>query len=194
MKKFSNPPSFTLFILIIFFSSRTYSQVFSDQDRNVDLNKFKTYAWIAPGDSVLNRQRPDKVFSGYIMHTANLELKAKGISIDTIRPSALFVFHTNVQNETRYSQSPSLSVGVGVAGPGYYVGGMAPVAGGEITESTYQKGSLTFEMYDTQTGHLVWTGGYKKDFSAYSDDVQKIISGAVKKIFKKLPIKLSKKK
>src|SRR6478736_6261668 len=151
MKKTSSLLSLTFTILIVF-SVPGYSQVFYDQDHSVDLNKYKSYAWIAPGDSILNRQRPDKVFGGFIMYIVNQELKAKGMAIDTVRPAALFVFHTQVQNQTKYTQSPTLSVGVAVAGPGYYVGGMAPVAGGEITESTYQKGALSFEMFDTQTG------------------------------------------
>jgi len=177
--------SFTGFLL---FSTPGIAQVFSHYDGHVDFKKYKTYAWIAPGDSVLNRHRPDKLFGGFIMYTVNQELKKKGMAVDTVRPSALFVFHTKVQEKTKYTQGATLSVGVGVAGPGYYAGGMAPVAGGEIKESYYQNGSLAFEMFDTQTGHLVWTGGDKKDFTN-SDDIQKMISTSVKKILKKLPIK-----
>jgi len=70
---------------------------------------------------------------------------------------------------------------------------MAPVAGGDIKESYYQNGSLSFEMFDTKTGHLIWTGGDKKDFTN-SDDIQKMITASVKKIFKKLPIKAKKAK
>src|SRR5258706_1380796 len=108
------------------------AQVFSQYDSHADFKSYTSYAWIAPGDSVLNRHRPDKLFGGFIMHTVNQELKKKGMAIDTVRPSALFVFHTKVQEKTMYTQGATLSVGVGVAGPGYYAGGMAPVAGGEI--------------------------------------------------------------
>jgi len=181
------------FILILVFSVPGQAQVFSDYDGHVDFNKYKTYAWIAPGDSILNRQRPDKLFGGFIMNTANQELKSKGMAVDTVQPSAIFIFHTKVQEKTKYTQSATLSVGVGVAGPGYYAGGMAPVAGGEIRESYYQNGSLAFEMFDTKTGHLIWTGGDKKDFTN-SEDIQKMITTSVKKIFKKLPIKAKKKK
>jgi hypothetical protein len=181
---------FHLVLLIaITFCTTTSAQVFSDRDKNVDLHSYKTYAWIAPGDSVLNRHRADKVFGGFIMHIVNQELKAKGMAVDTIRPAALFVFHTKVEDKIKYSQSPTLSVGVGFAGPGYYAGGMAPVAGGKISESPYQKGYISFEMFDTKTGHLIWTGGDKRDFAAHKDDIQKLITSSVKKIFKKLPIK-----
>jgi len=181
-----------LVLLALGFSAPSQAQVFSDYDGNVDFSKYKTYAWIAPGDSIFNRHRADKVFGGFIMHTANQELKGKGLAVDTIRPSAILMFHTKVEDRTKYTQSATLSVGVGVAGPGYYAGGMAPVAGGEIKESYYQNGALAFEMFDAQTGHLIWTGGDKRDFTN-SVDIQKMITTSVKKIFKKLPIKAKKK-
>lgn len=102
-----------------FFSTISYAQVFSDYDGHVDFSLYKTFAWIAPGDSILNRQRPDKLFGGFIMQTANQELKSKGLAVDTVQPAAIFIFHTKVQEKTKYTQSPTLSVGVGVAGPGY---------------------------------------------------------------------------
>lgn len=184
----------TLSFLIFFaYLNTANGQIYSDRDLTVDLNKYKTYAWIAPGDSILNRYRNDKVYGGFIVHCANLELKSKGMLADTIRPNAIFIFNTHVQEKTKYSQSPTLSMGVAVAGPGYYAGGMAPIAGGEITATAYQDGALSFNMYDAKTGKLLWTGGDRKKFT-YADDIQKIISVSTKKIFKKLPVKHKKKK
>ena len=89
MKKRLSLP--VLFIISLFVFSNASAQVFSDYDGHADFKKYKTFAWIAPGDSVLNRFRPDKVFGGFIMHTANQELKNKGMVVDTIRPSAIFL-------------------------------------------------------------------------------------------------------
>ena len=108
--------------------------------------------------------------------------------MDTLKPDAIFVFGTEVGEITTYSQSATLSVGVGVAGPGYYVGGSVPVAGGKITATTKNEGILSYAMYDTQTTKLVWTGHMTKTFKM-ADDLQKIIGDATKKIFKKLPLK-----
>ncbi|HEV8515966.1 MAG TPA: DUF4136 domain-containing protein [Cyclobacteriaceae bacterium] len=193
MKRNSILLTASIFLLTLLVSVVCQAQVFSDYDGKVDFTKYKTYAWIAPGDSIFNRHRPDKVFGGFIMHTVNQELKSKGLVVDTVQPSAILMFHTKVEDRTKYTQGPTLSVGVGVAGPGYYAGGMAPVAGGEIKESYYQNGALAFEMFDAKTGHLIWTGGDKKDFTN-SVDIQKMITTSVKKIFKKLPIKTKKKK
>jgi hypothetical protein len=82
-------------------------------------------------------------------------------------------------------------VGVGVAGPGYYVGGYAPVAGGNITASTVEDGSLKFAMYDTETKKQVWTGMATKQFKM-TEDVVKIINDYTVKIFKKYPVKKNK--
>ena len=163
-------------------------EVTMDYDSRVDFQMFKTYAWIAPGDSVLNRYRSDKVFSGSITYAANKELMIRGMKIDSVRPDAVFVFDTMVKDFTVYTQGATLSVGVAVAGPGYYVGGSAPVAGGKITESTEQGGTLLYAMYEASNRKLVCTGRVQTKFKM-SDDIQKLISNYTVKIFKKFPVK-----
>jgi len=162
--------------------------VISDQNTKTDFKKFKTYAWLAPGDSVLNRYRSDKLYGGYIMHAANQELTSRGLKMDTLKPDLIAVFYTSVEEITVYSQSATLSVGVGVAGPGYYVSGYAPVAGGKITESTEEDGMLKYVIFDTQTREMIWTGMVEKRFKL-TDDVEKIIADYTVKIFKKYPVK-----
>ena len=174
---------------VSFFVSAIRAQsVVSDYDTKTDFTKFKTYAWLAPGDSVLNRYRSDKLFGGYIMYAANNELKSRGLKMDTLQPSAIFVFYTSVEEVTVYSQSATLSVGVGVAGPGYYVAGSAPVAGGKITASTVEDGILKYAMYDTETKKLVWSGMVEKEFKM-TDDIEQILGEYTAKIFKKYPVK-----
>lgn len=165
--------------------------VASDHDTNTDFKKFKTYAWLAPGDSVLNRHRRDKLYGGYIVYSADKELAARGLKVDTLRPDAIFLFYTSVREITTYSQTAMLSVGVGVAGPGYYVSGSVPVAGGNIIETTEEDGVLKYAMYDTGTKKLVWSGMVEKTFSL-TDDIEKIIGDYTIKIFKKYPVKAKK--
>jgi len=183
--------SFILLILASSFPSMA-QKVKTDFDTNNDFTKYKTYAWLAPGDSVLNRHRSDKLYEGSILYAANGELKSRGLRMDTLNPQAVFVFNTTVGERTEYSQSPTLSVGVGVAGPGYYVESSAPVAGGKITSTTVEDGLLSYDMYDTKTGKLVWTAYLEKTFSL-TDDVQQIVMDATKKIFTKYPVKKSNK-
>ena len=178
-----------LFCLTIFACISAQAQKITvDYDTKADFSKFKTYAWLAPGDSVLNRYRSEKLYGGYIIYAASLELNGKGLKMDTINPDAIFVYQTAVDEVNQYSVSPTLSIGVGVAGPGYYVGGYAPVAGGKVTVSTTEDGKIVYAMYDTQTKKLVWTGSAEQNFSL-AEDVQKIIGKVTTKIFNKLPIK-----
>lgn len=180
-----------LVLVCAFMSLPSWAQsVTSDRNTQIDFKKFKTYAWIAPGDSVLNRYRRDKLYSGAITYAANMELNKRGLKMDTVNPNAIFIFYTSVDEITHYSQSATLSIGVGVAGPGYYVSGSAPVAGGKITETTVEDGSLKFVMYDTETKKIVWTGMANKQFKL-TDDVEKIIMDYTAKIFKKYPVKKS---
>jgi len=167
-------------------------ETFSDRNSNTTLNAYRTYAWLAPGDSVLNRQRPDKYFDQLIIQSANAELEKKGMRQDLAEPDALFMYDTQVAEKIKYSQSPTLSVGVGVAGPGYYVGGMAPVAGGKVTASSYEEGTLVINMFDTKTGNNVWYGGAKKTLTS-ATDIERDIKYAVKYIFMKLPLKVKQK-
>jgi len=178
--------SIPLLALALLVTSVHAQSVSSDYNTHVDFSKFKTYAWLAPGDSVLNRIPPGKLFGGYIMHFANQELAQKGLKPDTLKPDAIFVFYTSVDEITTYSQSPTLNIGVGIGGPGYYVSAAGPVAGGKITATTQQDGTLKYSMFDTSTGDQVWWGMAEKTFKM-SDDIEKIIADYTNRIFRKYP-------
>src|SRR5688572_29590469 len=139
--------------------------VVSDQNTSTDFKKFKTYAFLAPGDSVLNRYRKDKLYGGTIVYAVTKELKSRGLVMDTLKPDAIFMFYTSVHEITTYSESATVSVGVGIGvpgyyygypgyGSGYYVGASVPVAGGEITATLEGEGALKYVMFDTHTGKL----------------------------------------
>jgi len=178
-----------LFICLALLPFVTSAQsVTYDQDTKTDFKKFKTYAWLAPGDSVLNRYRSDKLYGGAITYAANQELSKRGLKMDTLNPDAIFIFLTSIEEITTYSQTPQLSVGLGFAGPGYYVAGAVPVAGGDIIATTKEDGTLKFIMYDTESRKQVWTGMANKRFKL-TDDVQQIAMDYTERIFKKYPVK-----
>ncbi len=177
-----------LLISLLFSITIQAQSITSDYNTQLDFKKFKTFAWLAPGDSVLNRYRHDKLYSGAITLAANQELSARGLTMDTSNPDAIFMFYTGIEEITQYSQSPTLSIGVGVAGPGYYVAGSAPVAGGKITATTVEDGTLKFVMYDTESKKMVWSGMANKQFKM-SDDIEKLVMDYTVKIFKKYPLK-----
>ena len=166
-------------------------KIYSDKDPKTDIKPYKSYAWIAkPGDSVLNAGGKGKMFGPLIVRSANEELKKKGMTLDIENPDALFLFDTKIAEKIKYGRAADTNVDgayYGVAGV-YYAGTLAPVRGGEIMPSEYEEGLLYFNMYDTKTGKLLWSGGATKELTA-SDDGEKIVKNAVKSIFGKLPIK-----
>ena len=154
----------------------------------VDFRNYRTFSWAAPGDTALTMRRDDKLFAGTIYLYANGELKKKGMTFVKAKPDAVFMFDTQVQDHTRYEQSAQLSVGIAYGGPGYYVGGSAPVAGGKITAVPYQDGRLIIEMFDTRTRQLVWRGWAQKSLDG-TTDVGQTIKRAIEDIMFKLPIR-----
>jgi hypothetical protein len=162
--------------------------------KGANLKSYKSYAWIVPGDSTLGHRRDDKLYGGTIQYVADTELKAKGMTVDTQQPDAVFIFDTRLEDHVRYTQSPTVSVGVGVGspgyygGPGYYVGGSVPVAGGEITADYFKQGTLVIEMYDLKTQKLLWRGWATKDIDN-STDMDYTLRKAIHNIFIYLPIK-----
>lgn len=188
-------PVFLLFaVSIVFASCSNGIHTSSWKAKGVDLKAYKSYAWVVPGDSVLGRRRDDKLYGGTIQYLADTELKAKGMVVNTQQPDAVFMFDTRLEDHVQYSQSPSVSVGVGVGspgyygGPGYYVGGMVPVAGGDITATYYKQGTLVIEMYDLKTQKLLWRGTASKDLDQ-STDINYTLTKAIHDLFIYLPIK-----
>lgn len=192
MKKLTFVASFCFKALFVFSTAAFCQSVKTDYNTNTDFSKYKTYAWLAPGDTVFNKYRSEKVYAGLITLTANEELAARGLKQVNENPDAIFIFYTSVEEFTKYSQGATLSVGVGVAGPGYYAAGSAPVAGGKITATEMEDGTLSYAMYDAESAKLIWSGRVEKSFKA-TEDVQKLITYNTKQIFKKLPIKIKKK-
>ena len=182
---------FLLVLQIILPSCSDSLQTYSDKDPKIDLKGYKSYAWVAPGDSRLNPQRKDKVYGKLIVQSADSELQKKGMSVDVNTPDALFLFETKVEEVAETSQAPvadnGVGYGYGYVGPGYYVGGV-PMATGGVSTTFHEEGLLYFNMYDTKTGKLLWSGGATKRLKA-SDDIEKIIKTSVKNIFMRLPIK-----
>lgn len=190
------PTVFILFFSALLVSCSSSTKTSSWKAKGVDLKPYKSYAWLAPGDTTLGLRRDDKLYAGTIQQAADAELQKKGMVVDTQNPDAVFIFDTRLEDHVRYSQSPTVSVGVGVGvgapgyygGPGYYMGGSVPVAGGEITADYYKQGTLIIDMYDLKTNKLLWRGFAKKDID-YTTDMDYTLRKAIHDIFIYLPIK-----
>ncbi len=173
---------------ILLYSCGTIMQTYSYKAKGVDLDTYKTYAWVNLDHFVDENKEGEKRYARYILDLANAELLKKGFVLDIENPDAVFQFDTQIENKVKYNQSPTVSVGVGFGGPGYYVGGAMPVSGGQITQSNYEEGVLTVEMFEPKTGKLVWRGWAQEEIS-FETDMEADLKMAVRNIFMKLPVK-----
>ena len=160
-------------------------KIHSDKDSGTDFSKYKTYAWVQPTG------KPPLLYAGFMEHTTAIELAKKGMVLDDKNPDAVFIFETKLEARTEYVQSPTVGVGVGFGGPGYYAGFEMPVAGGEITAQTYHDGMLMVSMYDTKSKKLIWWGSAEESVEM-SDDIEKKIQQALHYMFYKFPKKRAK--
>ncbi|WP_158587703.1 DUF4136 domain-containing protein [Algoriphagus lacus] len=177
-----------LLLTVVVSSCSTMMQTYSYKAKGVDLKDYKTYAWVNLEHFVEENKEGEKRYARYILDLANEELLEKGFKLDVENPDAVFQFDTRIENRVSYNQSPSVSVGVGIGGPGYYVGGAMPVGGGQITQNNYEEGILTIEMYEPKTGKLLWRGWAEEQIS-FETDVEGDLKKAVSHIFMKLPVK-----
>jgi hypothetical protein len=193
MKRFITLTNAALLALLI--SCTGSLKTFSDYNKTVDYNQYKTYAWLPPQSSNnLNIEQIQGMYSKLIISASAEDFKKKGMVLDEKNPDVLFRFAMGREPQVKYSESPVLSVGVGVAAPGYYgvpgyYGGVAvPIAGGEVTETTEDLATLYIQMFETKSGGLLWTGGANKvvDNSANTEKNMRL---ALNAIYAKLPIR-----
>ncbi len=163
-------------------------QTSSMTTKGAELKKYKTYAWVKPGNPDDETRKDDKLYAGLILESANAELMKRGFKLDAENPDAVFLFDTRVEESMKYSQNPYVTVGVGFGGPGYYGGFSAPVSGGEFIAHETVQGMLFIEMYDTKSQKLLWRGWAEEEITQ-KNDVESDIKKAVKHIFIRLPVK-----
>lgn len=180
--------SLAVLLSLLFYSCGTIMQTHSYKAKGADLDNYKTYAWVNLEHFVDENKEGEKRYARYILDLANAELLKKGFVLDVENPDAVFQFDTQIENKVKYNQSPTVSVGVGFGGPGYYVGGAMPVSGGQITQSNYEEAVLTVEMLEPKTGKLVWRGWAQEEIS-FETDMESDLKMAVRNIFIKLPVK-----
>lgn len=181
-------------VLVLLLSCTSTLKTYSDYNKTVDFNQYKTYAWLPPQSSNnMTIEQIQGMYSKLILYTSGENFKKKGMVLDEKNPDVLFRFAMGAEPKVKYSQDPVLSVGVGVGapgygGPGYYGGVVVPVAGVGVTETSLEMATLYIQMFETKSGGLLWTGGANKvvDNSADSEKNMKI---ALDAIYAKLPIK-----
>lgn len=178
-------------LIVLLIASCSGIKTYSTEAKDADLKKYRTYAWVKPGDPDSEYRKDDKIYSGLILELANEELKKKGFALDTLNPEAVFAFDTRVSEQVDYSVGPPPTMGVnyGYTGYGYYGGYYAPVPvySSSISRKEYEEGMLYIDMFDAKTKVPLWGGWAKAKLTAKSD-VDADVRSAVKYIFMRLHV------
>lgn len=177
-------------LIVLLIASCGGVKTFSTEAKDANLKKYKTYAWVRPGDPDSEYRKDDKIYSGLILELANEELKKKGFVLDTLQPEAVFAFDTRVSEQVDYSVGapPTAGVDFGYTGYGYYGGYYAPVpVSGSIRREEFEEGMLYIDMFDAKTKVPLWGGWAKAKLTAKSD-VEADVRAAVKHIFMRLRV------
>src|SRR5690349_4324555 len=93
-------------VMVLLYSCSGSLKISASKADPDELKNYKTYAWIAPGDTALNTRRDDKIYAGLIESTANKELQGKGMKVDNQNPDVVFMFDTHIDEKVEYRQTP----------------------------------------------------------------------------------------
>jgi len=170
----------------------------STKEKGVDLNQYKTYAWVKPGDEEYHITYDKKEAIPFIIDLSDEELKKKGFQ-KSENPDVVFLVDTQVEERVAYGRISSENAGFGVGGSmyygGYYGSGyygaysggyISPMTGTQTVETEFLQGMLFVELYDAKSKKLLWRG-WAEDQITNKTDINKTIRKAVSKIFGHLP-------
>jgi len=166
-------------------------------ENGVTLDKYSTYAWVAPHNPNEKTRTDDKRYAPMIRRLSDEALNKKGMKLDTLAPDALFSFDTRVEERVKYSTSPLSNPTYYYGCPGYYPGfyvgpayyeNTAPIPGGEVLPEEYDEGMLIIQMFDTKSKKVLWRGFAGQPLTAKTN-VEAVIKAAVRGVFNKLPVK-----
>jgi hypothetical protein len=177
--------SFILIILILNGCSSSL-KVYSEYDKKVDFSQYKTFSFYEIKEEHLKMKEVNR---RRLAMAIELELGMKGIKRNIDNPDLLVnlysfinrkenVTTTTNQNAVGYYGAASpygTAIGISVSNPRSY-------------SSYYTNGTVTFHLVDRERNKLVLEGLAKVDASE-SDDADRIINYAVKKVFKPIPYK-----
>jgi len=153
-------------------------KVDTDHDATYDFSQAKTVIW---GDCT---PTPNELMQKRIVAAVEEQLVAAGLTIVESGSADLQVA-THVSSESEMKQSGgNVSVGVSKRTSWGSIG-----VGGRGNKKVHEVkvGTLLIDVHDSQTGDLVWRANASDTIEDNSDKMEKKITTAVEKAFKKFP-------
>ena len=169
-------------------------QSYVEKDPSVDLNNYKTFAWINEKGSKQENGKPYKDFKEtYLMDLVTKELERNGWQKVKSNADVLIDYDIMIENDSRReSQSVYSRPNVryfynpytGRVNSYYYP---SRYLGENSYTVPYKSGTITINIVDNHSDKLVWQGWAETEVTSKSisrDDMERI----VKSIFKKLDV------
>lgn len=164
-----------------------------EKDKTVDFSRYRTFAWIEPGESDTAGNKPNDLMEQNIRAAVGRELQQAGWQETRRKPDVLLSYDVAVERSTRqrndpvYSQSftrtyynPYTRRFFSVYYPSRYLGS-------ERSEYSVREGTVTISMIDAKTEKTIWQGWTTDEVNS-KNLTSKEIQASVRSIFRKFDL------
>jgi hypothetical protein len=189
----------SLFALAVYtLSGCSAYQYYAIQSGSVTLNKYRTFAWLPPTDTVKSNGYND-IADERIKNEATAGLERRGLFLKAGHPDLLVRYSIIVNNKIKIYDNPVYTYAGGGFYPGmvryrggryFYYNYRAPFPvymGSEIEHVPYKEGTLIIDLIDRSTRRVIWRGygvGEVDNPQKAINDIPEVVEG----ILHKLPI------
>lgn len=189
----------TLLSLLVLAVVSCGPQVNTTKTSNVDLSKYKTFAYLPNANAeVKGEMYDDENVNTVVVETVKSQLMKEGYTLNRNNPDLLVLISTKIDQEKAtetepvYSRYP-YSNRVNRVGPyynNYYYNGYNSyngVVGYDTDTYSYKEGTLVINLIDKETKKTVWKGVASDNIYKQSTDTE--ITQMIDDIFKEYPMK-----
>ena len=154
-------------------------QVFSDHDKDVNIQSYNNYGWLDIKEIEAKNNDPrfyNELTDKRIRDAVNKEMGAKGFVLKTSNVQLKLHYHIIIENKSVVATEP-----VGTRYGAYWEKNRTSVF-------QYKEGTLIIDLMDANTNQLVWRGWATDVITdKTTKEPEKSINNAVQQIFKKFP-------
>jgi hypothetical protein len=155
----------------------------ADYDTSADFSKYKTYAWpedVLPADRIPEELgATNGIMDTRIRRALDMELAAKGLTIDTSDPDLIVFYHIGVEDKVDVTDW-----GYSYASTGRYWGWNTR----NIDTYTYKEGTLIVDLVDMKSKVLVWRGVAQEVLGELTpEEADKAVRDTVNKVMSLYP-------
>jgi len=165
-------------VLVLFAAGCATIHVRTDYSHAANFAQFRTYSW-------LKVNAGNQLWANRIRRDVDTQLAVKGWKeVPSGGQAAVAAFGATKEQKSLETFYESFGPGFG----GWYWGGWGPAEGVAYTQPVYTPvGSVTVDIFNAATKHLVWRGQARRALSGNLEKNQETLANAVAKMFANFP-------